>query len=126
MCPGYLAHCGYLSLTYGDALLDGGAIAHSSIVPCSDSEGVRLTSPLHCLVDQNVSDIGVVHLHMQDIFDGLSHIMISTYYKAYGEVVKYVLQCFSRPICICIKNVIKVPPFTIVYKTQIDTCKTDV
>jgi len=95
-------HCGYLSLTYGDALLDGGAIAQSSIIPCSDSEGVKLTSPLHCLVDQNVSGIGGVHLHMQDIFDELSHIMISTYYKAYGELVKYVLQCFCRPIYIYI------------------------
>ena len=61
--PGYPGHSGHLSLTYGDALLDGGAIAHSSIIPCSDSEGVRLTTVLHCLVDQNGSGIGVVHLH---------------------------------------------------------------
>ena len=60
--PIYPTLCGYLSLTYGDALLDGGAIAHSSIVPCSDSEGVRLTSPLHCLVDQKVSGCSLVLL----------------------------------------------------------------
>ena len=56
------AHCGYHSLTYGYALLDGGAIAHSSIIPCSDSEGVRFTTLLHCLVDQKVSGHSLILL----------------------------------------------------------------